>query len=106
MVFTRWNLLLGIPDTFFVIGTQGIYAVVHMWMWIPGVVLLSHLCPKGTEATMYALLAGCHNLGLATAGYAGAYLLSTLKISPSGAPNESMEFRNLWMAALVQALAP
>merc|ERR550514_838835 len=77
LVFTRLNLTVGIPDSLFVVGSYGIWAIIHMWMWIPGVVLLSHLCPAGVEATMYALLAGCHNLGLATAGYLGAVLLQT-----------------------------
>jgi len=106
LVFTRFNLVVGIPDTVFVMSTWGIWAIVHMWMWLPGVVLLSQLCPKGVEATMYALLAGCHNLGLATASYLGASLLKVLHVSPSGAPNESHQFDNLWMAALIQAVAP
>lgn len=106
LVYTRYNLVMGIPDTFFVMSTWGIWAIVHMWMWLPGVVLLSQLCPKGVEATMYALLAGCHNLGLATASYLGACMLKTLEITPSGAVNEAHQFQNLWLAALVQALAP
>lgn len=106
LVYTRFNLVLGIPDTVFVMSTWGIWAIVHMWMWLPGVVLLSQLCPKGVEATMYALLAGCHNLGLATASYLGASMLRVLDISPNGASNEGHEFRNLWIAALIQAIAP
>lgn len=106
LVYTRFNLVLGIPDTLFVMSTWGIWAIVHMWMWLPGVVLLSQLCPKGVEATMYALLAGCHNLGLATASYLGASMLKVLEISPTGAANESHQFDNLWVAALIQAVAP
>merc|ERR1719420_841662 len=82
LVYTRYNLSIGVPDTFFVMGTMGAWAIVHMWMWIPGVVLLSQLCPKGVEATMYALLAGCHNLGLTVASYIGACMLKVLHISP------------------------
>lgn len=106
LVYTRTNLLLGIPDEAFVLGTYSIWAIVHMWMWLPGIVLLSQLCPKGVEATMYALLAGCHNLGLSVAAYAGACILHALEVVPSGAPNESHQFDNLWVAAAVQALAP
>lgn len=106
LVYTRWNLAVGIPDTVFVISTWGMWAIVHMWMWLPGSVLLSQLCPKGVEATMYALLAGCHNLGLATASYFGAGLLRVLHISPRGADNEGAQFDNLWLAALIQALLP
>jgi len=106
LVYTRYNLVLGLPDTFFVMGTMGAWAIVHMWMWIPGVVLLSHLCPQGVEATMYALLAGCHNLGLSTASYVGACILVTLEVTPQGATDEGAAFENLWIAALIQALAP
>lgn len=106
VVFLRLNVAWGIPDSVFVFGQMGAWAAVHIWMWIPGVVLLSHLCPKGLEATMYALLAGCHNLGLATAGLLGAGMLQHLQVSPSGQPNETHQFDNLWKAALIQALAP
>merc|ERR1719183_1141178 len=106
LVYTRYNLVLGIPDTVFVLSTWGIWAIVHMWMWLPGVVLLSQLCPRGVEATMYALLAGCHNLGLACASYLGASMLKVLEISPTGALNESHQFDKLWLAALIQAVAP
>jgi folate/biopterin transporter len=106
LVYTRFNLVLGIPDTVFVMSTWGIWAIVHMWMWLPGVVLLSQLCPRGVEATMYALLAGCHNLGLACASYLGAFLLRELHIAPTGAKNESHQFQNLWVVALIQAVAP
>jgi hypothetical protein len=106
LVYTRYNLVIGIPDTVFVMSTWGLWAIVHMWMWLPGVVLLSQLCPQGVEATMYALLAGCHNLGLATASYVGASMLRGLSISPSGEADESHQFQNLWVAASVQAVAP
>jgi len=106
LVYTRYNLTIGIPDTVFVMSTWGVWAIVHMWMWLPGVVLLSQLCPRGVEATMYALLAGCHNLGLATASYLGASMLKVLDISPSGAVDEGHNFDKLWLAALIQAIAP
>merc|ERR1719335_802908 len=106
MVYTRFNRKIGIPDHLFVLGGAVLNSIFHQWMWIPGVVLLSQLCPKGVEATMYALLAGCHNLGLSTASYLGACMLKVLHISPSGAENEGHNFDNLWVAALIQALAP
>lgn len=106
LVYTRWNIAVGLPDTFFVLGTQGAFAIVHMWMWIPGIVLLSQLCPKGVEATMYALLAGCHNLGLTVASYIGACALIALDVSPRGAVGESASFDKLWVVAVIQSVAP
>jgi hypothetical protein len=106
LVYARINVSLGMPDALFVLGSWGAYGIVHMWMWLPGVVLLSHLCPAGCEATMYALLAGCHNLGLSVASYAGACLLDSLGVTPRGAVNEGHTFDNLWIAGLVQAVMP
>jgi len=106
LVYARLNVVMGMPDVFFVLGTSGALGVVNMWMWLPGVVLLSHLCPSGVEATMYALLAGCHNLGLSVASYAGACLLQWLGVSPRGEPNEGHQFDNLWVAGLVQSIMP
>merc|ERR1719482_217652 len=63
LLFTRYNVKLGIPDEVFVLSTTCLGSVINQWKWMPGVVILSHLCPKGMEAIMYALLAGCHNLG-------------------------------------------
>ena len=51
----------------------------------PGVVILSQLCPPGLEATMYALLAGCHNLGGTISSATGAWVLQVLEVQPSGA---------------------
>lgn len=106
LVYARLNVVLGLPDSVFVLGTWGAWGIVHMWMWLPGIVLLSHLCPSGVEATMYALLAGCHNLGLSVASYAGACLLQHLGVAPDGRPQEQQQFDNLWVAGLVQAVLP
>jgi len=106
MVYVRLNLRFGMPDSLFVLGTWGVHSIVHTWMWLPGIVLLTHLCPPGVEATMYALLAGCHNLGLSVASFAGACLLQALSVQPQGKPEEQHQFDNLWIAGLVQALLP
>lgn len=54
----------------------------------PGVVILSQLCPPGLEATMYALLAGCHNLGGTIASATGAWVLQVLEVQPAGAKDK------------------
>jgi hypothetical protein len=58
IVFTRKNLEWGIPDKFFVLGGTVTSAIISNWMWMPGVMIMSRLCPAGMEATMFALLAG------------------------------------------------
>lgn len=106
MFFSRLNLKLGIPDHVFVIGAQVFGTALDTWQWMPNVVLLSQLCPEGMEATMYALLAGCHNLGNAIASSFGAYALLCLGCQPSGLPNESDEFENLWLASVLSMALP
>merc|ERR1719343_1913449 len=84
--FARWNVKWGIPDHIFVLGTGAFESVIGQWMWMPSVVILSQLCPEGMEATMYALLAGCHNLGITIASSCGAWVLQQLGCQPSGMP--------------------
>jgi len=73
---------------------------------MPQVVMLAYLCPKGMEATMYALLAGCHNLGNSIASNLGAFMLEMLSVVPTGADNESKQFENLWVASLIASVLP
>merc|ERR1712136_460782 len=74
LFFARLNENLGIPDTVFVLGPAATRNVIYQWRSIPIVVLFSQLCPEGMEVTMFALLAGCSNLGNSISDYVGAYL--------------------------------
>ena len=106
LLFTRTNVRLGISDKLFVLCGSVMTSLISTWMWIPGVVMLAHLCPKGLEASMYALLAGCHNLGGSVAQYTGAFMLNQLGITPRGSDNESEKFEDLWIAVLISSLLP
>lgn len=106
MLFTRLNVRMGIPDHAFVLGSSVLTTVVGQWMWMPGVVILSQLCPPGMEATMYALLAGCHNLGNTIASNCGALALELLNCQPSGDDNESAQFKYLWVGSLISTIMP
>lgn len=106
LMFTRLNVKLGIPDHAFVLSSTCLGSVISQWKWMPQVVILSHMCPKGMEAIMYALLAGCHNLGNMVAASCGAYLLEVLGCKPSGAPNESKQFEKIWIVSAVTTALP
>jgi MFS family permease len=106
VIYTRTNVAWGISDEVFVLSSSVLNSVVGTWMWIPGVTVVAHLCPKGLEASMYALLAGCHNLGSSVSQYAGAFMLHEMGITPNGSDNESSKFDNLWIAVLISACLP
>lgn len=106
IMLSRLNIKWGIPDHVFVMGASVFQMVIAQWMWMPGVVLLSQLCPKGMEATMYALLAGCHNLGNTIASNCGAVVLLWLGCNPSGEDKEDAEFDNLWKGAVFSTVLP
>merc|ERR1719181_2268345 len=91
LMYTRLNIWLGIPDVTFVLGSSVSTIVIRQWQWMPGMVVMSQLCPAGMEATMFALLAG----GGTIADYIGAYVLEVLHVHPMGAVGESAQFQNL-----------
>eukprot|EP00931_Biecheleriopsis_adriatica_P049350 TRINITY_DN28550_c0_g1_i1.p1 TRINITY_DN28550_c0_g1~~TRINITY_DN28550_c0_g1_i1.p1 ORF type:complete len:580 (-),score=88.73 TRINITY_DN28550_c0_g1_i1:124-1863(-) len=105
-MFLRLNQKFGIPDTAFVLGSSACTVVMKQLQWMPGVLLMSQLCPVGMEATMFALLAGCANVGSQISDYLGAFLLDSLKVQPTGAVGEAHEFDNLWKASLIGTLLP
>lgn len=106
LVFTRYNLVLGIPDEVFMVGTVLMQSIFLQALWVPCMVMLSHMCPKNMEATLFALMAGCANIGSRIAEFFGAALLDHYGVTPSGNKNESHKFENLWVVALIAAVVP
>eukprot|EP00928_Gymnodinium_smaydae_P033067 TRINITY_DN23792_c1_g1_i2.p1 TRINITY_DN23792_c1_g1~~TRINITY_DN23792_c1_g1_i2.p1 ORF type:complete len:290 (-),score=25.56 TRINITY_DN23792_c1_g1_i2:204-1073(-) len=104
--FARISRQLGIPDHVFMMSSSALEGVAYMWTWLPQVLLYSFLCPKGMEATMFALLAGCSNIGSVISQNAGAMLLHIFHCEPRGALSESAQFKNLWIVALISTLLP
>lgn len=106
MMFARLTVRWGIPDEYLVLGLSVLETLVWQWQWMPQVVLLAALCPKGMEATMFALLAGCHNLGNTISANSGAALLHLLEVKPRGEVGESAQFEHLWVAASISSALP
>jgi len=106
IVFKRWNTKIGLSDKLFVLGSGVFQNIVKTWTWIPGMLMISQLCPEGVEATMFALMAGCGNFGASLASYEGAFILDILSIQPNGTIGESAQFDNLWIASLVSTCLP
>lgn len=104
--FSRLNIKWGISDEVFAVSYAIVTSITTSMLFLPGIVLLTQLCPKSVEATMYALLAGTANLGTQIGGSVGAAVLTWLDVTPRGHPGESHKFDNLWIAALISSLAP
>lgn len=106
LMYTRTNIRLGIPDVAFVLGSAGSSIIIRQWQWMPGIVVMSQLCPRGLESTMFALLAGCTNIGSTISDYVGAFVLEELGVHPTGALNEGHQFANLWKASVIATMLP
>lgn len=55
---------------------------------------------------MFALLAGCANIGSTIADYVGAYVLEVLHVHPTGAVGEGVQFQNLWKCSCIATMLP
>ena len=92
VLITRVNrTVLGLNDHLvYFWGDAVVYGACQMLDFMPAVILLSKLCPRGMEATLYALMAGYSNLGQAMSNSIGSFLMS-----PSLLPVEGCDVRNL-----------
>jgi hypothetical protein len=106
IIYKRWNIYMGISDKLFIIGAETCQHVIGVWNTLPMILLTSHLCRNGMEATTYALIAGTSNLGTLLSQYQGAFLLDILKINPNGGIDDFLVFDNLWIASLISAILP
>lgn len=89
----RWNIDIGIPDrAMFLFGDAVVFHVAYMLGWMPLVILMSKLCPRGSEAMVYALLAAFSNYGMSVASIAGVLLMQWAWPIDSFA----CHFGNLW----------
>ncbi|KAE8731659.1 putative folate-biopterin transporter 6 [Hibiscus syriacus] len=91
----RWNLVLGIPDYFFVITEECLSRIISRIRWIPMMVLSTRLCPIGIEGTFFALLMCIDTLGSLTAKWGGGMTLQVFHVTRT-------DFTNLWLVVLIR----
>ncbi|PFH35244.1 BT1 family protein [Besnoitia besnoiti] len=100
----RWNILyLGIPDkVWYFCSAAIIEEVISMWAFMPSCVLISRLCPRQVESTMYAVVAGVNNFGSSLAKYLGNFLaVFLLGIKTMNDEKGSCNFENLGLAVII-----
>ena len=98
LLVTHTNRALGIDDRWFSLGDSLILTVVGQITWMPVLVLSARLCPKGVEATLFALLMSIWNLSGLLSHELGALLTSWLGVTESN-------FDHLWLLVIITNLS-
>ncbi len=98
LLVTHTNRALGIDDRWFSLGDSLILTVVGQITWMPVLVLSARLCPKGVEATLFALLMSIWNLSGLLSHELGALLTSWLGVTENN-------FDQLWLLVTITNLS-
>ena len=98
LLVTHTNRALGIDDHWFSLGDSLILTVVGQITWMPVLVLSARLCPKGVEATLFALLMSIWNLSGLLSHELGALLTSWLGVTETN-------FDKLWLLVIITNLS-
>nr|CCC94010.1 putative pteridine transporter [Trypanosoma congolense IL3000] len=75
VIIMRWNRPYVSDHAIFIMGDAIISPVIGMLNWMPQIVLLSRLCPRGSESTVYAILAASSNLGSSMGSVLGSIVM-------------------------------
>lgn len=108
VIVKRWNLQVGVSDELaYLFGDAMVQQLSSMLQMMPMALLTSRMCPRGAEATVYAILAGFQNFGCSVSSVLGVWLTQSLGVETSGAadPLGSCDFSNLGTAIAVAHLA-
>ncbi|KPA75928.1 putative folate/biopterin transporter [Leptomonas pyrrhocoris] len=105
VIVERWNLYIGIPDhAMYICGDAVVYQVCYMFSYMPVVLLMSRLCPRGSESMVYALMAGFANLGQTMSNAIGSLLVEFRFPFKSKVP---CDFHNVrWLIIIGHLLMP
>jgi folate/biopterin transporter len=98
LLVTHANRALGIDDQWFSIGDSLILTVVGQIAYMPVLVLSARLCPRGVEATLFALLMSITNLAGIISYEGGAIITHWLGIT-------DRNFDNLWLLVVITNLS-
>lgn len=98
LLVTHANRALGIDDHLFSLGDSLILTVMGQITWLPVLILSARLCPKGIEATLFALLTSVWNLSMLLSHELGALLTHVLGITETN-------FDNLWLLVIITNLS-
>jgi folate/biopterin transporter len=98
ILVNHWNRALGISDRWFSLGDSLILTVAGRIAFMPVLVLAARLCPKGIEATLFALVMSAINVSALISYQLGAVLTYLLGVT-------EQNFTNLWLLVLISNLS-
>mmetsp|Transcript_151994 Transcript_151994/g.487964 ORF Transcript_151994/g.487964 Transcript_151994/m.487964 type:complete len:591 (+) Transcript_151994:73-1845(+) len=84
MIVYRLNVALGISDAAaYLFGDAACQSMASMMAIMPMAMLTARLCPRGAEATVFAILAGFQNFGSSVGSIIGVQLTTYFKVEAS-----------------------
>ncbi len=98
LLVTHTNRVIGIGDRWFSLGDSLILTVMGEIAFMPILVLSARLCPKGIEATLFALLMSILNLSGLVSHELGALLTQWLGVTETN-------FDRLWLLVIITNLS-
>lgn len=101
ILYKRLNVDWGISDYVFIIADECLSQVAFFMLWMPAFLILSRVCPKNVESTVFAMLAAGSNFGQEVATSMSSMLASALGVTPARKPNEGSKYDNLWIMNLI-----
>lgn len=96
-----WYRLLGVSPQFFAMADTFVTASLSEIAYLPLLVLVARICPRGVEATMFALIASIMNIGLSVSDMGGAALSSFFGVDQGSYANLD---KVMWIAILSSLL--
>ena len=98
LLVTHANRAIGIDDRWFSLGDSLILTVTGQIAFMPILVLSARLCPKGIEATLFALLMSIWNLSMLLSQELGSLLTHWLGVTETN-------FDNMWILVVITNLS-
>jgi len=84
LIVNRWNIGVGIPDkAIYLFGDAACQSMAQMMALMPMAMLTARLCPRGAEATVFAILAGFQNFGSSIGSILGVQLTEAFGVQAS-----------------------
>lgn len=97
MIVKRWNIRYMSDEATYLFGDAACQSMAAMMATMPMAMLTARLCPRGAEATVFAILAGFQNFGSSVASIIGVQLTEAMGVQAN--PLGQCNFE--WLGSLI-----